>query len=465
MPDKIDNTVHNYLGKILTTKRDFRKGIFWLKNSENFQAVCKTADRLLEVSKSYHKYLYGNPLPQTIDNIGVSKNNFYCNSLKIEIDWFLLSLRKYRGELSIFITLKNDFENYFLIGKYQEALDAVEKSIDKIGHSTWAISCKLLIFEYTASQDKAKLLQSEIFEKNKDGVFTSSLINFISQRSERRLSAYKYDSDLKNCLNNLKSNIDKSNRDYYNFQLNFFENEEFSELKDIIGFDYCNSIIDRYLTFRKLLFYSVCNKIDLENITAKLSYLLKKVPDHFFDSICFLAEDENVSPLYFDNDYLKIIDLYYSGLYEELIEDVRQYFSTNSINFTLMNLYARSLVFLKIEFNQLIEAPCLVNEITENIYKIYKKTTTPTEPLYSLYQASKNLDNFDINFQLNPFIKQEQNIKFNNGYFYLSLPKADPKIVELLIKSPEKATLILEKVKSKTFNSISVNYKITLLSD
>ena len=78
---------------------------------------------------------------------------------------------------------------------------------------------------------------------------------------------------------------------------------------------------------------------------------------------------------------------------------------------------------------------------------IYKKISNPTEPLYSLYQASKNLDDFDINFQLNTFIKQEQGIKFNSSYFYLSLPKADPKIVEMLVKSPAQANEILERIK------------------
>lgn len=465
MPTKIDNTVHNYLGKILTTKKDFRRGIYWLKNSENFPVICKTADRLLNVSMSYHKYLYGNPLPQTIETIGVLNNRYYSRTLNNELDWFLLSLRKYRGELSIFLTMKNDFENLFIIGKYQEALEVVDKSIDQIGYSTWAIASKLLIFEYTASQDKAKLLQTEILEKNEEGVFTSSLINFISQRSERRLSAYKYDSDLKSSLNNLKSNIDKSNRDYYNFQLNFFENDDFTELKDILGFDYYNSIIDRYLTFRRLLFYSVCNKIDTKIIAEKISYLLKKVPDDLFSSICILSNEDPISDLYYDNEYLRIIDLYYSGLYEELIEEVKQYFRNNSVNFTLMNLYARSLVFINSEFSMLIEGPCLANEITKNIYKIYQKTSTPSEPLYSLYQASKNLDNFDINYQLNSFIKFEQNIKFNVSYFYLSLPKADPKIVELLVKSPDLVKDVLEKIKSKTFHSISINYKLKILNE
>lgn len=462
---KIENVVHNYLGKILTSNNDFRRGIYSLKNSSNFYAICQTADKLINVSKAYHKHFYGNPLPQTIDSVGVSRKNYFSENIKIEIDWFLVSLRKYRAEISIFLNYKKEFENSFLLGEYSKALDIVEKSIKQLGFSNWAISSKFLIFEYTSAQDKAKLLMSEVLEKNKEGVFTASLLNFISQKSERKLSAYKFDTDLKNAINNLKSNLNQSNKDYYNFQLNFFENVKYSELNDIMCFDYSNSIIDRYLTFRKIVFYSICNDIELEFIHSKLKYFLKKVPDDFFNTLCLFLNSDCINENYFDNTYLRLIDLYYTGQYDDLCKEVKKNIVNYPDNFTFINLYSRSLVFRKKNFIPIVEAPCLLNEIAENLFKIYKRTSNPVESLYSLYQISKNIDDFDINFQLNPYIKREQNNNCNIKYFYFSFPKADPLIFDMAADSKKLSKNIYDTIRDKTYQSISLKYKYNIIND
>lgn len=467
MAKSIENIIHNNLGHILTTggkKKGFKNGLYQLKNSTHFYAKCQTVDKLSDVSISFNKYIYGNPLPNKIEKIGASKNNFFTDDLLVEVDWFILSARKYQAEINLFLNYKKDFENQFLIGNYQKALEAVEKAEKAIGYSVWAISAKFLVFEYTANQSKAKLLQTEILEKNTEGVFTTSLINFLSQRSERRLSANRYDNDVRNSLNNVRSNLNQANKDFYNFQLNFFEQLEYKEIKDVLGFDYVNSITDRYLTFRRTIIYCLANGISTEHLVPKIKYIGKRINDDLFGTINLFFDDDFKDATFFDQTYLKIVDLYYAGLYEEVCTLIKSQIATNDVDFNLINLYSRSLVLSNKNFEPLASNPCLVNEIADNIFKIYKRSTNPSESLYSLYQTVKNIDSFDISYGLNTYIKVEQKFKCNLNYMYLAGKKADPIVAELLDEKPEILNKVLDKILNKTFNSISVNYRKKLLS-
>lgn len=466
MNNKIENIVHNNLGHILTsgTKKNYKRGLSYLKSTDNFTAKCNTIDKISKISIEFNKYIYGNPIPNSINNIGVSKNNFYTDFFVSEIDWFLLSVRKYKTELNLFLLYKKDFENNFLIGKYQDALNAIEKSETHIGYSLWSITSKFLIFEYTGSQDKAKILQSDILKLNHDGIFTSSLINFYSQRSEKKLSANRYDNDLKNTLNHVRSNLNKSNKDYYNFQLNFFENLEYSEIKDIIGFDYSNSIIDKYLTFRRIIIYCFSNGIFVTELFQKMGFIQKRINDDLFNTIFLLFDPQFKSDSFFDNNYLRIFDNFYSGLYIEVCSEIKKNILNNDIDFNLINIYARSLVLNNTPFARLIENSCIINEIAENLYNIYKRSSNPNESLYNLYQTSKNIDSFDINYQLNCHIKKEQNIKYNKNYFYLTGKKNDPLLIELFETNKENLNRVYAKLTSETYNSLALNYRLKLLN-
>jgi hypothetical protein len=465
MAKGINNIVHNNLGHILTTNKgkSFKNGLYKLKNSTNFYAKCQTVDELSDMSLAYNKYIYGNPIPTEIEKIGASKSNFYSSELIAEVDWFILSARKYKTEINLFLNYKKEFENQFLLGNYTKALNAIDKTEKVIGYSIWAINAKFLVYEYTGNQSKAKLLQTEILEKNKDGVFTTSLINFLSQRSERRLSAHRYDADLRNALNNVRTNLNQSNKDFYNFQLNFFEYLDYTQIKDVLAFDYVNPIADRYLTFRRVILYCLATGVSIEELLPKLKYLGRRIKDDLFGTINLFFDDKFNDESFFDHSYIKVIDLYYAGLYEEACLLIKTLINSTDIDFNLLNLYSRSLVLGNLSFEQLGTAPSLVNDIAQNIFKIYKRNSNPSEALYSLYQIVKNLDNFDISYGISTYIKIEQNIKCNLNYLYLGCKKADPIVAELFTDRPEIIEKVLDKIVAKTFNSISVSYRKKLL--
>jgi hypothetical protein len=467
MAKKLENIVHNNLGHILSSspRQNIKSGLYSLKNSSNFFAKCQTVDRLLSVSPSFNRWIFGNPLPTAIETIGASANNFFTKDLMTELDWFSVTIRKYYTEINLFLNFKKEFENQFLLGNYKIALREIENLENAIGHSIWSLSARFLVYEYTGNQEKSKLLQNELFETNLKGVFTSSLVGFISQRSERKLSAHRFDEDLSAALNNPRTNLDNANRDYYKFQLNFFEQDRFDELKDIVGFDYYNPVVDRYLTFRKLVLFCFSNSFRIQELLERLKFIQKKVDDDIFNTINLFFSPDFKKNTFYDDDYLKVIDQYYAGLYDEACESAAGMIAAGDADFNLINLYSRSLALNKVPYSLIIDSPSLVNEIGENIYKIYKRSSNPAEALYSLYQISKNIDSFDINFQLNSYVKIEQGSKTKNQYMYLAGKKADPIITELFRDNKTQAQFALEKLAANTSSSIAVNYRLKMLNN
>lgn len=460
MVSKTKNIVHNSIGHILTIQGDFKKGFHLLKDLNDFTAKCQTADRLAKISPAHTKYIYGNPLPKAVQSLGAAELNFATKELAAELEWLVLSIRKYRVELNLFLTYKDDFEYNFLTGQLQAASEILDRCEKNLGLSLWSLTSKLLIYEYSDNAAEAKALVSTILENNTRGIFTSSLLNFISQKTERRLSAYRYDKDLNNAIQNVKSDLSKSNIEYYLFQLNFFEQDNFTQLKDIIGFDYTNSIIDRYLTFRKLVVFSFANDVEVEPVMRAWQLIARKIDDKLFNTIRLFVDNKFDAADFFDNSYLEILDLYYSGLYLDVCNTIKKYISKGYIDFSLINLYSRSLVFADNTFIPLQTQACVANEIAENIYKVYKKTSNPSEALYNLYQFTKNLDAFDVNFQLATFINIETNNNCNKNYFYLANKKADPIIVEVLGQKPEMVESVMQRIIERTFDSIALTYRL-----
>src|SRR5690606_15830168 len=136
-----------------------------------------------------------NPLPKTIEELGKSDTLYKPESVENEIKWLLLSIRKFSKQLSLFVILKKEFENNFLLGDYSKAESVLESVLNETGYSLWYIEAKFLLLEYQNKPEEQKEFLSEINQANKNGMI-GTIAHFLSFRTERNLSAYKYDSDI-----------------------------------------------------------------------------------------------------------------------------------------------------------------------------------------------------------------------------------------------------------------------------
>lgn len=419
---------HNAIGRILSSNTPKKKlsVINQIKNLLSFEELYEVTETLSRTIKPLNKTFFGNAFPKSLEEFGKSEMLFRPITLENEFKWTFISLRKYSKEISIFLILKNEFEKHFLMGEYDNAELKLNIILEEFGYSIWYIEAKFLLFEYQDRPEEQKEFLSEINLLNKN-LFVGTLSHFLSFRTEKNLSAYKYDYDIKSLFNRTKKDDERDVRQYYSFRLNYYENYALDDFSMLLVFENCNSLIDRYLICIDILKALSLNKESLNFAYTKSLYLYRKIKDSSLLPLLMIKDCNKTYTNYYESEYIKILDFYYSGLYDETIEEIKKYIAKEPSNFDLLIIYIRCYINLKREIQPIIEAKnSLINQITLKIYSLMNDGINRSEIIYNLYQISKNILSFEISSSLNIFIKKEQNINVNEKLKLLTINKFDP---------------------------------------
>jgi hypothetical protein len=141
------NLYHHVISKVLSSKNK-KDALQIFKNSIEYKVLCRLTDGLANSIRPFKFTIFGNPLSKTIEELGKSDTLYKPESIENEINWMLLSIRKFSKELALFLILKNDFEKNFLLGNYTKAESVLESVLNETGYSLWYIESKFLLLEY-----------------------------------------------------------------------------------------------------------------------------------------------------------------------------------------------------------------------------------------------------------------------------------------------------------------------------
>lgn len=425
MKNNYSSLYHSELGRVLSARKK-QSAINNIKNLLEFNDLCEVTETLSKTVKPLNFTIFGNPFPKSLEELGKGEMLFRPLSLENEFKWTFISIRKYCSKISLFLLLKNDFEKYFLVGDYSNAEKTLETILIETGYSIWYIESKFLLFEYQDKSEEQKEFLSEINQLNKN-LFVGTLAHFLSFRTERNLSAYKYDYDIKSLFSRTKKDDEREIRQYYSFRLNYFESYKVDDFSMLLVFENCNSLIDRYLLSRDILKILSLKKETYDFAYSKSLYLYRKTKDKNLQSIIGFRDLEQVKSVFFDKNYIRILDLYYTGLFEEAIEEIKQYISFDPSNFDLIIIYIRCHINLKKDIQFIVSnKSSLINQIVIKIHNLMNNGLNRNEIIYNLYQINKNTLSFDISPGINNFIKKEQNVVVNEKLKLFSLNKFDP---------------------------------------
>ncbi len=382
------NIYHHAIGKVLSSNKK-KDTLHFLKNVVDFNVLSQMAETLTKTVKPFNFTVYGNALPENLQDLGKADTLFKPESIENEIKWLLLSIKKYSSELSLFLILKQEFENNFLLGNYEKAENTLSVILKETGYSLWYIEAKFLLLEYQNKSEEQKIFLSEIYETNKNGLI-GTLAHFLSQRTERNLSAYKYDYDISNLFKLNKNKEENEGRERYRYRLNFFENYSLNDYAYIVLFENKNSIVDRYLILISVLKVLFLNDENKNFIYSKARYIYRKTTDNSLLPILFGFNPKSQNKEYFDAEYLRILDLYYSGLFEDSILECSKYLSKNTKHFDLYIIYAKCHVNLKKNFTHITpDNSTLINQLAFKIYNLISNSGNRKDLLYNLYQINE----------------------------------------------------------------------------
>lgn len=422
---------HYYLNKALISND--KEGIAYnLKNSCDFPTLVSLIEPLKTSSKAIRIELEGIPFPENNADLFQFRKFFRPVEVINELNWIFLSLKTYRKEISDFINKKEIYESLFLLGKYSKCIEILDEIFTKYGYSFWYIEQKFLVYEYQNKPESQKLFLSEL---NKTGGHIGGLFTkFLSQRTERNLSAYKFDYDIKNLFKRDREDFyQNASSSFYKYSLNYFEYTNPESLPHIILFNNYISIFDKYLATVNIIKSLYVNKMHMDFVIEKSVYLYRRSNDKaLLNMILTFLPHFKYHENFIDKDYIEILDSQYAGDNEEVINKVRAYAKTKPVSIEIAKLYAKSLIALDWPFSSIYPENSIAHNISYSVYNILAK---PEDSLVmdKLYTTHKNLLTFNLAGELNYFLKSEQNITISDDMRYIFSNRITPFIYKILL--------------------------------
>lgn len=433
-----------------------------LKNNDNFDDVIQITSELTNLIPQFEKICWGNMIPKNINELAKEKVYFYKpSSLKNEINWTVLGIKRNINIVKKFIQYKNVFEHQILLGYYDKALETLDEIEKEIGVSIWLYESKFIVYEMMGAQDKAIFLISHINESKQenDNGYVTQLLYYLWNRAKKDLSAIKYDEDLFKQFKRNRTDFQTDAYNYHLFRLNYYVHYDIEDTAIPLIMEAPNSIIDRYLVLLQVFQSNFVKGTFIKDILSRSKYLYKLTNDNsLFPFLqldlhnCIIADD------YFDTKYIQIIDSYYQGNYQDVIIRCKDYIKNNTSNFDVIKFYCHSLLFSGNGYSPIYSNSLSpINQISRKIYdSINGKDNLAS--LYNLYQINKNLYSFSIANGLDYFINDENNFPKSDRLRLLSIKKFDP-LFSTIYEDDKEALAYLERGLNFFGSSISIEHQ------
>lgn len=388
----------------LSGKKNPRQVISVLKNNYSSSEVEQVINDLSKFKHSY-KYIYGIPLPKKYDELMKCQPLKSRGNLEKEINWYTITLCNFSEEINYFLNMKNKFEVKLINGEYNEAEEIINSIENDICVSVWSIENRLLLEEFRGGLEKNKEFLSIINEYD-NSVIISIAADFFSKRAETSMS-------VENCNQNFNKLINKINdsklKEYLFFKLNYRGNNTYSDAAFILHVDNNLSIIDKYLTYIKMIEMIV---IDFENgkkFLKNIKKVYKKIKDNSLKKIIQYYQPETEIILDEESILLnKINNLYILGRYEECLNLCRENIKIYSNCFKLYDYYIKSLMYLNLDLNLESDSEnnSLLNKILKNMYSIYIDKINTSISIDNIGRIMQQLSSAKISYQLYEFLQK-----------------------------------------------------------
>jgi hypothetical protein len=442
----------------------------------------------------FDRFLYGNPLPKTFETLGNLSSNqqmlVYGDPLK-EINWNLLILNQYKTEISLFLKYKSDYENAFLLGDYDKADFFLHKIEQEICCSLWLLENKLLLLEYSDSNEANIEFLSDFNKKNANRKKTNRNIlffaNYFSKKVEKKLAVSSYKLEVKQSTEkDVKGKpLSQSLKEYVYFKLDLFEYAQYENLVDVLHEDSAYSIVDRYLTLVKVFKLLLSDNENIkfsqllsEPLKIQINFLYKNILDDNLVN-CLLVLNGSDTKIMQKDLNLKPFDYFITEQYRESLTAFQNLLHKNPNNFDNYQPYLESCIFNNTTLPN-NNSDSLQKQILNmmNLY-INSKKEDPNLQEVAFKRLSINLSTFNLSVGLNAFFKKDLVLQYAKNYEILSKAPFNVRLYEffndkhiglqylesLQNRTAEKSQFILfEKAKiDDTFDEFIQQFKQTTI--
>lgn len=412
-------------------KLDWLRIATQLKNCGNPQLIMSATDDIARHQGAIDRVIWGNAMPASIKTLGNGANCYFFKpvSLDYELGWVITGLRRYKEQIREFVQIRDAVERHILLGNYTEAHALLDDSLKKVGYTVWYYEMKLVIYGYQDNLNAVLTTLSNVNkEKKNDKVgIVSELLNCLANRSLRNSSAIEYDINLVSRYKRNRNEFQNDRYNYFLFRLNYYQHYDIDDLSVTLIMESLNSAIDRYnLLLYVLRSYLIKEPEHLASVLRFAGKLYRMSGDSQLYPFLAINDVQKMPEAYYSEEFIRILDYYYTGKYEETITACRNFLLKNPSNFDVVKLYSRALLFLHRGFRNIDgNKDSILNEIAFNVYRVM---TEKDNDQYkdTLYKLNKHIYGFQIAAGLDYFIREERNTSRCETLRQLSMTCFDP---------------------------------------
>ena len=437
-----------------------------LKYKGTNEQILNVFNRLCKSNRLIGDLILGNTRPTTLKQLGNGENCIFFKPTDIEkeINWVILSLKKYKKDLQLFCKVRKDVERHILLAEYAEAERILDESISQIGYTVWYYEMKLVILGQIEDYDRSYSFLSSLNEQKRDdhsGYFTI-LLSDLFNRSQKNVSPFEFDSNLYSRYKGNRNDFQSDRFFYFLFRINYYQHYDIKDMSVTLIMESLNSMVDRYCLLLYVL-RTYATREDGAHFDSALRFA-KRLYNISLDSQLypFIAKDD-ISKLpddYYNETFIHILDAYYTGRYQDTVSECQHYLLQHPTNFDAIKIYCRALLFLRNGYRSITgDRDSLLNQIALNVYHIMTEKDKD-QFVDRLYQLNKNVYGIHIAAAIDDFIREERHTPRHETLRLLYTTQFDPFFVNIFTDD-DIARAYLEAGLQRMPESIALNYQFT----
>lgn len=390
------------ISRLLHADGNLRNGINSLKKQFPLDEFSSIINSTFKRNTVYFSALVGNPFPDVYSKISKNKRLIYLNPIA-EIYWSSAILSLFIEKLSQFVTQKSKFENNYIFGEYEAALETLNKIEEDFGTSIWLLENKIQLLQLkNGVKEQKDFLETIISQKGIDS-WVAYLGYMFSYRSENNVSLKtleEYMFDLKK-----ENSLPKELIDYIRYQIIPYDLTQIEFESHVINFSDLSTVVDKYHCFISMsLLYLIKQEDSPTNPTLYALENLQSINDPTIDRILEIFGRKAKNPEKILNT-LEVFDLYTEGNYKNVIEILDQVLTNNPASPHFYEVYVRAAEY--IEFKDFpFPKHSLLYKILSGIRSVLHLSENYTNAVSELIKTALSCPHQDISLQISAFISR-----------------------------------------------------------
>lgn len=250
-------------------------------------------------------------------------SSVYERSVDQSLWWNAASIHCFKSKIQDFLGLERKFSDFTLLGRHKEASLILDRIEDSLGSSLWLLEARIANLELQGGVKDQKSFTTSITEDESIPSAVRTIAYYTSYRTETTVTPDRYfETVLKQFADSEAQDEEYTSTSYILFHLAFFSKQSFLNIKSILIFEGCSSLIDRYLTLVRLLqlIFSDSRHAGLRaNAQRIASQLALSVNDSRLESILRFRSLYDAAPNPECELFLASLDSYTKGNYDEVL--------------------------------------------------------------------------------------------------------------------------------------------------